>query len=215
MAVRSRFAEDQLRASLAAGVEQVVILGAGLDTFAYRNPGLCVFEVDHPATQAWKREVLAAANIPIPSSLTFVPVDFETSRLEDALANSGFSTSQSAFFSWLGVVPYLGLEAFRSTVAWIAGLPLGTGVVFDYSVPPDSLGPQARAAFDALAARVAGAGEPFQLFLEQHQVASLLRKLGFHHVQDLGPAEIHQQYFATRADGLRAGPLGHLLCAQV
>src|ERR1700689_2758722 len=95
MAARSRYAEDELARAVAHGVTQYVVLGAGLDTFAYRNPHpeLRVFEVDHPATQTWKREQLTAASIPIPPSLTFVPIDFEQQMLADGLAHSAFSAS--------------------------------------------------------------------------------------------------------------------------
>src|SRR5271169_5540690 len=93
MAARSRYAEDELARAVAHGVRQYVVLGAGLDTFAYRNPhpGLRVFEVDHPATQAWKREQLLAAGIAIPFSLTFVPIDFERQTLADGLVQCGFN----------------------------------------------------------------------------------------------------------------------------
>src|SRR5580692_2940260 len=123
MAARSRFAEDELARAVASGVSQqrvtqYVILGAGLDTFAYRNPhpGLRVFEIDHPATQAWKREQLDTAGIPIPPSLTFVPVDFEQQSLAAGLQHCGFNTTAAAFFSWLGVTPYLTHAACRATL---------------------------------------------------------------------------------------------------
>src|SRR5271165_4327165 len=105
MAARSRYAEDELARAVAYGVRQYVVLGAGLDTFAYRNPhpGLRAFEVDHPATQAWKREQLQAAGIAIPAGLTFVPIDFERQTLADGLARAGFDNGATAFFSWLGV----------------------------------------------------------------------------------------------------------------
>src|SRR4051795_1405761 len=104
--MRSRFAEDELAKAVADGVRQYVVLGAGFDTFAYRNPfpELRVFEVDHPDTQAVKRRRLADAGIEIPASLTFVSIDFNTTALADALRASGFDDSQPAFFSWLGVV---------------------------------------------------------------------------------------------------------------
>src|SRR5437763_15994596 len=106
--MRSRFAEDELAGAVARGVRQYVVLGAGFDTFAYRNPfpELRVFEVDHPATQATKRQRLGASGIDIPSSLTFVPIDFTMTRLDDALRGAGFDATTPAFFSWLGVVPY-------------------------------------------------------------------------------------------------------------
>ena len=120
--------------AVAHGVRQYVVLGAGLDTFAYRNPftELRVFEVDFPATQEWKREMLAEALIPLPASLTFVPLDFEHKILGDGLDEAGFDTGAPAFFGWLGVVPYLTLNAFRATLNMIACLPAGSGVTFDY-----------------------------------------------------------------------------------
>ena len=107
--MRSRFAEDALAAAVSEGVRQYVVLGAGFDTFAYRNPfpELRVFEVDHPDTQAIKRQRLADGGIEIPSSLTFVPIDFTTTKLDDALRAAGFDETKPGFFSWLGVVPYL------------------------------------------------------------------------------------------------------------
>ena len=125
--MRSRFAEDALAAAVADGVRQYVVLGAGFDTFAYRNPfpELRVFEVDHPDTQAIKRQRLASGGIAIPSSLTFVPVDFTTTKLDDALHASGFDATKPAFFSWLGVVPYLERPAIDATFRFIASLPRG------------------------------------------------------------------------------------------
>src|SRR5271155_2688796 len=126
MAARSRYAEDELACAVAHGVRQYVALGAGLDTFAYRNPhpGLQVFEVDHPATQAWKREQLQAAGIAIPASLTFVPLDFERQTLAEGLGECGFDSSAAAFLSWLGVTPYLTRDAFLITASFIAGMPV-------------------------------------------------------------------------------------------
>ena len=115
LAVRSRFAEEELAQAVAQGVRQFVVLGAGLDTFAYRNPfpNLHVFEVDHPDTQAWKRERLQHAEIAIPHSMQFAPVDFERDTLAHGLEAAGFRSSEPAFFSWLGVVPYLTRDAAR------------------------------------------------------------------------------------------------------
>jgi len=219
IAVRSRFAEEELAAALHRGVRQFVLLGAGLDTFAYRNPfaasGLRVFEVDHPATQAWKRELLAEAGIAEPPSLTFVPLDFEKRSLDAALEAAEFRTDQPGFFSWLGVVPYLTLEAAQATLAWIGSLPAGSGVVFDYAISPASLGESQKAAFDALANRVARAGEPFRLFFEPAELARTLRELGFRQIEDLDAAEIDRRYFSDRRDGLRVGGLAHLVSAGV
>jgi methyltransferase (TIGR00027 family) len=205
MAVRSRFAEDQLALAVASGVAQYVLLGAGLDTFAYRNPHphLRVFEVDFPATQKWKRALLGEAGIKIPSDLTYVPLDFEHKTLAEGLADAGFDASRPAFFGWLGVVPYLTLEAFRATVNAIAQYPSGTGVCFDYGVSRSNLGFFQRRAFDALAARVAAAGEPFRLFFARQDPEQELLAAGFHQIQQRTPVELNALYFANRADKLK------------
>ena len=104
IAMRARFAEDALSVTVEHGVRQLVILGAGLDTYAYRNPfgdRLRIFEVDHPATQVWKRQLLADAAIKLPNSLTYVPVDFEHDTLADVLTVAGFNAKQQTFVSWL------------------------------------------------------------------------------------------------------------------
>src|ERR1017187_3525578 len=141
MAARSRYAEDRLAEAVHEGVAQYVVLGAGLDTFAYRNPypSLRVFEVDFPATQEWKRAMLAEADIALPAELTFVPLDFERHTLAEGLAEAGFDSSAPTFFGWLGVVPYLTLTAFRATLGAIAQLPAGTAVSFDYALAPETL----------------------------------------------------------------------------
>jgi methyltransferase (TIGR00027 family) len=205
MAVRSRYAEDHLAEAAALGVEQYVVLGAGLDTFAYRNPfpRVRVFEVDFPATQEWKRALLAQAAIPLPAGLTFVPLDFEHKTLAAGLAESGFNAQMPAFFGWLGVAPYLTLEAFRSTLETIARLPAGTGVSFDYGVPRQMLSLLGRVAFDRLAARVAAAGEPFRLFFSPEELGGEFRRAGFNRFEDRGSEELNARYFAGRADGLK------------
>lgn len=205
MAVRSRYAEDKLIAVVAEGLTQYVVLGAGLDTFAYRNPfsSLRVFEVDFPATQQWKQTMLAEAAIDIPSSLTFVPLDFEHQTLHAGLAEGGFNAGSPAFFGWLGVVPYLTLEAFRATLRAIAKLPSGTGVSFDYALAPETLGPVGRKAFDALAVRVAAAGEPFRLFFTPETLELELRNAGFHRFEQLNSDQINDLYFKDREDGLK------------
>jgi methyltransferase (TIGR00027 family) len=218
MAARSRFAEDELARAVADRVTQYVILGAGLDTFAYRNPhpGLRVFEIDHPATQAWKREQLQSAGIAIPPSLTFVPVDFEHQTLANALARSGLNTNAPAFFSWLGVTPYLTREACMTTLHVIAKMPAGSGVVFDFAIDPALLNAGQRQALDALSARVARYGEPFQLFFDPSKLQDELKTLGFQRTEFLQGAQINARYFKDRSDGLCVrGGLGHLMGAWV
>jgi len=219
MAVRSRYVEDRLAQAVAAGVSQYVVLGAGLDTFAYRNPfpALHVFEVDFPATQQGKREMLHAASIPLPANLTFVPLDFEHQTLAQGLAWQGFNAAQPAFFGWLGVVPYLTLGAFQATLAAIAQLPSATAVSFDYALAPETLSSVGRTAFNALAGRVAAAGEPFQLFFTPDTLQAELARAGFHRFEQLDSDHLNHLYFNNRADGLKLSPvkLGMLATAWV
>lgn len=217
---RSRFAEDELAAAMARGAGQYVILGAGLDTFAYRNPHdpgrLRVFEVDHPATQAWKRERLASVPIPIPVSVTYVPVDFEKQSLRDGLAAVEFNAGEITFFSWLGVTPYLTRAAMNGTLEFISAMPAGSGVVFDYAIPRASLNWFARLAFDSMARRVAKAGEPFQLFLDPAELVNELRRLGFTKIEDWDKGKLNERYFKDRADQLRVGGrLGRMVSASI
>jgi methyltransferase (TIGR00027 family) len=218
MAARSRYAEDELARACDQGVGQYVVLGAGLDTFAYRNPhsGLRVFEVDHPATQAWKRQQLRAANIAVPASSTFVPIDFERQTLADGLERAGFNAKRRGFFSWLGVTPYLTREACMSTLRFIATMPAGSGVVFDFAVDPALLNAGQRMALRALSKRVAAAGEPFQLFFDPGKLQEELKGMGFHRGEFLQSKELNARYFKDRKDGLLVrGGLGHLMGAWV
>jgi methyltransferase (TIGR00027 family) len=211
---RSRYAEDNLARAVASGVSQYVLLGSGLDTFAYRNPyqNLRVFEIDHPATQQWKRELLAENHVSIPETLTYVPVDFEQQSLAQRLDQSGFDGTRPAFFAWLGVIPYLTLPAFRETIAFIASRAPGSGVVFDYAQPREVLPLTEQREFDSLAARVKLAGEPFQLFFTPAQMVTEL--LALRMIEDLGAEEITARYFAGRSDNLRMrGTAGRLLSA--
>jgi methyltransferase (TIGR00027 family) len=214
IAIRSRIAEDALAAAIKRGVSQLVVLGAGLDTYAYRAPSqdLRIFEVDHPATQAWKRQRLAEADIPLPAALTFVPVDFERETLADGLIAAGFDSTQQTFFTWLGVVPYLTDEAIFSTLGFIAALPGGAHVVFDYVNPAASVTePGRRAAHEALAARVAAAGESIRNRFETDALRVRLRALGFREVEDFGWAEIAARFFPGRP--VSSGGGAHVLRA--
>jgi methyltransferase (TIGR00027 family) len=202
IAVRTRFAEDALASALARGVRQIVVLGAGLDTYAYRatpKEGVRIFEVDHPATQAWKRECLAAEGIAIPNALTYAPVDFERESLHSGLAAVKFDPTQRTFFTWLGVVPYLSEQAIFATLKFIAALPGGAHVVFDYANPHIAGEHDDRAAERAaLAARVAAIGESFKSYFSTDELHQKLFSLGFSDVEDLGPAEISARYFSTQ-----------------
>jgi methyltransferase (TIGR00027 family) len=219
MAVRSRYCEDRLAAAVANGIEQYVILGAGLDTFAYRNPfpKLRVFEVDFPATQEWKRGLLGSASITVPANLTFVPLDFEQMTLTAGLNAAGFDATRPTFFGWLGVVPYLTLPAFRATLETVAALPAGTSVSFDYGISPHSLNLVHRITLRALARRVAKAGEPFRLLFAPEQLDQEFVRAGFGRSEQLGAAELNDLYFANRSDRLKLPTpgLGRLATAWV
>jgi methyltransferase (TIGR00027 family) len=218
MAVRSRYAEDQLGKAAEHGARQYVVLGAGLDTFAYRNPypALRVFEVDHPATQAWKRGRLQSAGIAVPQSVAYVPVDFERQQLAVELERGGLDTTLPAFFCWLGVTPYLTRESCMATLGFIGKMPAGSGVAFDFAVDPKLLGLQERLALYLLSRRVASAGEPFRLFFRPAELVEELKKLGFTRTEMLGAQEINARYFNNRRDGLCIrGDVGRLMGAWV
>jgi methyltransferase (TIGR00027 family) len=215
IASRSRIAEDALNMAVDAGTTQLVVLGAGLDTLAYRTPlagRLRIFEVDHPATQARKREMLAAAAIDVPETLSFVAVDFEREKLSEKLEAAGFKSAERSFFSWLGVVPYLTEAAIFSTLGYMTQLPGGAEVVFDYVNPATSISAAAgRAAHQALAARVAAAGERFQSYLDTASLCAKMSAAGFLHVDDIGPAELAARFFpeAERSAPTRGGHVMH------
>lgn len=198
VALRSRFAEEAAREAIRRGVRQVVVLGAGLDTFAHRvapEPGLVVFEVDHPATQAEKRRRLAAAGVAEPAHVVYVGCDFETQGLSEALAVAGFHPHEDSFVFWLGVTPYLTPAAVFATLAAVAALPGGAEIVFDYVVPSEAIAhPAARQAHENLAEKVAAAGEPLIGYFDAASLHARLAALGFVTIEDFGAGEIAARY---------------------
>jgi methyltransferase (TIGR00027 family) len=216
IAVRTRFAEDALATAVERGVRQLVVLGAGLDTYAYRCPfgeRLRIFEVDHPATQAWKRHRLIKASIPIPGWQTFAPIDFERETLSEGLTAVGFDPAQQTFFTWLGVVPYLTKQAIWSTLGFIAALPKGAHVVFDYGDPPDSLPPGSRASHAIRAARVQELGEPWITHFDAEELRAELLAVGFVEIEDLGPPQIAARYFPNHRATVSPEKGGHIVRA--
>jgi methyltransferase (TIGR00027 family) len=217
ISARSRFAEDCITAAAMRGVRQAVILGAGLDTFSLRNPhtqlGLRVFEVDHPATQAWKHEQLEQQGLGKPASLSFAAIDLEHQGLADGLHAAGFAADQPAFFHWLGVVPYLTRDAIWATLSFIAGVP-ASEVVFDYSEPIETYPPERRANVVAVSARSAASGEPWLSHFEPTELSRELHARGFTELEDLDLARISVRYFASRNGGSKAGPGPHIMRAR-
>ncbi len=216
--VRSRLAEDEWASAVERGVRQYVILGAGLDTSAYRHPDVPgrIFEVDLPATQAWKQARLSDAGIEIPASLSYVPVDFETVSLAEGLASAGFDLRQPAYFSWLGVTMYLEEEAVADTLRFIAGCAKGSAVLFEYVMPLAGLPPMMRIAMEQVAAQLAERGEPWKSFFEPDVLVSTVAALGFCYSRTWTPDELNRRYLADRTDGLHIGAIpGRLMLAFV
>jgi methyltransferase (TIGR00027 family) len=214
---RARYTEDMVASGVARGVSQYLLLGAGLDTYACRRPAdtPVVFEVDHPATQAWKRERLLEAGIAAPSHLVSVPVDFERESLQMGLDRAEFDFAKPAVAAWLGVTPYLARETVLATLGFLATrLMRGSELVFDYAEPVDGRDPLHRARFARLAERVAKAGEPFRCFFEPAGLHAALRELGIRNFVDHDAPALDARYFAGRADGLSIGGHGHLLHAR-
>lgn len=220
LVARSRFVEDELaRAVQEDGVRQYVLLGAGLDTFAYRNVhesrGLQVFEVDHPSTQQWKRSLLQQARIAVPASVRYAAADFEREdALPRALADAGFDPEQPACFSWMGVTMYLTREAVMHTLGWGASLPVGSRVCFDYNVPFSQLEPVQRVIMEAMAGRMALVGEPWVSSFESEKLVEDLIRLGFREAQFLTPEAMNARWLARRKDGLCTGGAIRLMCAR-
>jgi methyltransferase (TIGR00027 family) len=217
IAARSRFSEDAMAASVVRGVRQVVILGAGLDTFSLRNPhadqDVQIFEVDHPATQAWKRERIVQAGLEVPASVTFAPVDFERQSLSEGLAAAGFRLDRPAYFQWLGVTPYLTREAIVATLDFIAGIA-GSEVVFEYAEPFENLAPAVRANAMAVAARTASLGEPWLSLFDPAEMSALLRERRFALTEDLSRIEVADRYYGDLRPGTPAGAGPHLVRAR-
>jgi methyltransferase (TIGR00027 family) len=207
--VRTRFPEDLVERAAASGIGQYVILGAGLDSFAYRRHDLLdrlrVFEVDHPATQAWKRQRLAELGVAAPAGLVFAPVDFERQTMREGLEQAGFSFGDQAVFSWLGVTMYLTLDAIHATLATLAQCRAGTRVVLTYNQPPDVLTSDDAQITAAMAGIAAKMGEPFISRFRFAEMARLLHQHGFSEITDFGPDEARAAYFAGRPDVEIAG----------
>jgi methyltransferase (TIGR00027 family) len=187
ISARSRITEDWLGES---GAGEYVILGAGLDTFAWRHAaGQQVFEVDHPATQNWKRSRLRALGVPEPHGLVWVPVDFETDSLGERLARAGVQ-GESTFVSWLGVVSYLSLEAIEATLRELP--PCSLAVSFGY--PEEAWPPAVRRVSEIFRAIAARSGERPLTRFTSAQFAELLARRGFQVVRELGFEDVEPRY---------------------
>jgi methyltransferase (TIGR00027 family) len=209
--LRSRFAEERMAEAAARGVDQFVMLGAGFDTFAYRQPAWAadarIFEVDHLATQSEKRRRLEAAGIAAPANLHFVDIDFERVSLRAGLEASALDFARPAFFSCLGVLVYLTPDAAHEIFALVASFPPGSEIVFTFGAPGSMT--------SDLALRAGAAGEPWRSEFEPGALEQTLKGLGFSRVGFLDCEQANRRYFAGRTDGLRAPARTSIGWAQV
>jgi len=197
--LRSRFAEDRLAASASRGATQYVILGAGFDTFALRQPAwagqLKIVEVDHSATQDLKRTYLADAGFVIPKNVVFAGIDFETESLRHCLRRHGVALNEPTFFAWLGVTMYLKEDAIDAVLSTVAAFPSESEIVLTFT--------QRRGdSPSALAQRAASLGEPWVSYFEPPALEAKLRSAGFSSVEFLSPAEAEARYFRDRPQDL-------------
>jgi methyltransferase (TIGR00027 family) len=216
-AARSRIAEDALSKAVERGIWQIVILGAGLDTFALRNPHgarqIQIYEVDHPATQAWKRQRLAEAQIALPPWLILVPVDFERDDVGEKLGAEGFQQNSPAFFTWLGVVPYLTEDAIGHTLDYISSIQ-NSEVVFDYMEPPEASSEELRQLEKERTEQLKKMGERSLSRFEPAGIGTILCSHGFCTIEDISFQEITSR-FGRAVQGLAPGHLGvHIVHAK-
>jgi methyltransferase (TIGR00027 family) len=219
-ALRNRYAEDELWHAVERGVSQYVILGAGLDSFAFRRPeimrSLEIFEIDHHASQIWKRQRLAELGIEVHRTLHFVPIDFERQTLAEGLGVGEFNRSAMAFFSWLGVTQYLTREAVLHTLREITGMAAhGSELVMQFIVPPTKLSETEGNLVTALARRAAEVGEPFLSYFEPDDLEAHLRQVGFTTITQFGADEATERYLSGRAYGLSLPSYFRIIKARI
>jgi methyltransferase (TIGR00027 family) len=215
--LRSRFAEDRLAAAVLRGVTQYILLGAGFDTFALRQPtwaqALKILEVDHPGTQALKRSQLAAAGLAMPENALFANIDLEHESLRGGLLRYNVSLDEPTFFSWLGVTMYLTEAAIDAVLHSVAAFPAGSEIVLTFAPPPKPQVGTASAPPPLLAQRAASLGEPWVSYFEPDALEAKLRGAGFSKVEFLSPAEAEERYFRQRPEDLLVPKRTNVLCA--
>jgi methyltransferase (TIGR00027 family) len=217
--VRARYVEDLVERAVTSGTAtQYVILGAGLDSFAYRRTAglerLRVFEVDHPASQAWKRARLTAIGVTPPDDLVFAPVDFEHQTLAEGLALASFAWDAATIVSWIGVTMYLTGDAIDATLRAVAGFAHGSRLVLTYNQPPSALagfGGRIEAVMSGITTTM---GEPFVSLYEPQQIEQLLRDHGYTDIEHFGPDEARATYLPGR-DDVHFGGAQRLIAANV
>jgi len=205
---RARFIEDLVMEQVGHGVSQYVILGAGLDTFAQRRPEVAshlrIFEVDQPGPQAWKQQRLAELGLDVPSSLRFVPVNFEAGDdWWDGLEAAGFDAGQPAVVASTGVSMYLSRDAITAMLRKAAVLAPGSAFAMSFLLPLELMAPEVRPGFQMAEKGARASGTPFISFFTPTEILALAREAGFREARHVPAAALAERYFAGRADGLR------------
>jgi methyltransferase (TIGR00027 family) len=205
---RARFIEDLVAEAAGHGVDQYVLLGAGLDTFAQRRPdiasGLQVFEIDRPGPQAWKQRRLVELGFGIPAWLRFVPVDFEADDAWwDGLQAAGFDAGRPALVASTGVSMYLTREANAATLRQVASLAPGSTLAMSFLLPIELAPSDVRTGFAQAAKGARASGTPFISFFTPAEMLSMARDAGFRAAEHVSAALLTQRYFSGRSDGLR------------
>lgn len=213
--LRSRFAEDRLAEAMGRGITQYILLGAGLDTFAFRQPqwahSLRILEVDHRQTQLLKRQLMDAADLSSPPNVSFLSIDFERESLHECLLREGVALDEPTFFSWLGVTMYLQEPAIDAVLRFVTSFPAGSEIVLTFAQPPE----QKTDATAGLAARTAGFNEPMVSFFTPVAMEIKLRRAGFSGIDFLSPQESEIRYFSQRPLDLPVPKRTAILAAQV
>ncbi|HET6635585.1 MAG TPA: class I SAM-dependent methyltransferase [Streptomyces sp.] len=218
MVARARFIEDLVAEQAGHGVDQYVILGAGLDTFAQRRPELVsrlrIFEVDEPATQAWKRRRLTELGYGVPDGLHLVPVDFESGEpWPTRLAEAGFDVGRPAVIVSTGVSMYLTKDATVSTLRRIAGFAPGSTFAMTFLLPAERVDAADRPGLRTSQEGAQASGTPFRSFYAPQEMLAMAREAGFKHARHVSGASHAERYFAGRPDGLRPSSGEDLLVA--
>lgn len=213
--LRARFVEDLIRET---HPDQYVLLGAGLDTFPQREPGLAsgmtIFEIDQPGPQAWKRERLASLGYADGDRLRFVPVDFERDSWWDRLVAEGFDSARPALVSSMGVSMYLTDEANRATLRQLASaLAPGSTLIMTFQVPEELVDSEDRTGRRFSIEGAARSGTPFISFYSPGQMLRMAREAGFSDARHVSGAELRDRYLSGRTDGLRSSSGEDLLVA--
>lgn len=215
---RARFIEDLVTEEINHGVNQYVMLGAGLDTFAQRQPKIAsklqIFEIDKPSTVEWKRQRLMEEGFPIPAGLRFVPVDFESGvSWWEQLMKAGFDTKKSTIITSIGVSMYLTEEVIKETLRQMANLAPGSKFIMTFMLPLDLVDPGDRPGYEMSLKGAQASGTPFISFFTPQEMLALAREAGFRQVEHLSTSDLTPRYFAGRADGLKPSTGEELLIA--